>query len=150
MRKVKNQPESPSRESVISKISIPMGKRKSHATFVSPEDVNEASLQVWRTLPTKIRQDPSLAPFQLENERVTGKSAWSTLFSLYWQCFYRLSFILKFLVIGSSIFDEDDKYVDPEPGPSNQIEMTSKDSGTNASLLNEKEWVCNISQTNVR
>lgn len=48
-------------------------KRNSQATIVSPEDVNEASLQVWRTLPTKIRQDPSLAPFQLENERVNGK-----------------------------------------------------------------------------
>lgn len=53
--------------------SKPSDKRTSQATIVSPEDVNEASLQVWRTLPTKIRQDPSLAPFQLENERVNGK-----------------------------------------------------------------------------
>lgn len=52
--------------------SAKSSRRKSQATIVSPEDVNEASLQVWRTLPTKIRQDPSLAPYQLEHERVNG------------------------------------------------------------------------------
>lgn len=75
MGKVKNQPESPSRKSFTSKAATPMEKRISQATIVSPEDVNEASLLVWRTLPTKIRQDPSLAPFQLENDRVTGKNS---------------------------------------------------------------------------
>lgn len=50
----------------------PIPRRKSLLQLVSPDDVTEASLQVWRSLPSSIREDPSLAPFQLENERVHG------------------------------------------------------------------------------
>lgn len=41
---------------------------------VSPDEINEGTLKIWRSLPLKIRQDPSLAPFQQENERVHGKN----------------------------------------------------------------------------
>lgn len=47
-------------------------RRRSLLTLISPDDVTEGTLQVWRSLPPKIRQDPSLAPFQVENERVHG------------------------------------------------------------------------------
>lgn len=51
----------------------PRPRRKSSIlALVSPDDVTEGTLQVWRTLPSKIRQDPSLLPFQVENERVNG------------------------------------------------------------------------------
>lgn len=36
-------------------------------------EVTEASLEVWRGLPAKIRQDPSMVSFQVENERLHGK-----------------------------------------------------------------------------
>lgn len=52
-----------------------MQARRSLVPVVSEDDVNEATLKVWRTLPSKIRQDPSLAPFQLENERVSGSES---------------------------------------------------------------------------
>lgn len=48
--------------------------RRSLLTLVSPDDINEGTLQIWRSLPPKIRQDPSLEPFRLENERVFGEN----------------------------------------------------------------------------
>jgi len=35
-------------------------------------EVTEGALQVWRTLPERIRQDPSLASFRQEHERLHG------------------------------------------------------------------------------
>lgn len=67
--------QSPQRKNSAHKIyhtkSIP--RRRSLLTLISPDDITEGTLQVWRTLPSKIRQDPSLAPFQVEHERVHGK-----------------------------------------------------------------------------
>jgi hypothetical protein len=37
--------------------------------------VTEGSIQVWKTLPEKIRQDPSLASFRQEHERLHGESS---------------------------------------------------------------------------
>ncbi|XP_034471653.1 P protein [Drosophila innubila] len=37
--------------------------------------VTEQSLQVWRALPAEIRHDPSMASFQMENERIHGESS---------------------------------------------------------------------------
>lgn len=47
-------------------------RRKSLFNLVAPNQVTEQSLQVWRALPAQIRQDPSLASFQIENERLHG------------------------------------------------------------------------------
>lgn len=38
-------------------------------------EVTEGALQVWRALPERIRQDPSLASFRQEHERLHGKFA---------------------------------------------------------------------------
>ncbi|KAH8374295.1 hypothetical protein KR200_005773 [Drosophila serrata] len=38
----------------------------------SKSEVTEGALQVWRTLPERIRQDPSLASFRQEHERLHG------------------------------------------------------------------------------
>lgn len=54
--------KSPHRPSIVSNYS-----------FVSLSEVTEGSLQVWRTLPEKIRQDPSLASFRQEHERLHGE-----------------------------------------------------------------------------
>lgn len=66
--------QSPHRKNSVNKIynTKSGGRRRSILTLISPDDVTEGTLQVWRSLPQKIRQDPSLAPFQLENERVHG------------------------------------------------------------------------------
>lgn len=40
--------------------------------FPQPNEVTEGALQVWRTLPERIRQDPSLASFRQEHERLHG------------------------------------------------------------------------------
>lgn len=75
------QVESPHHKSSINKGPQPHTKprrKSSILTLISPADVTEETLQVWRTLPSKIRQDPSLAPFQnLENERFSGM--WCTI-----------------------------------------------------------------------
>ncbi|GAB0099741.1 P protein isoform X1 [Sergentomyia squamirostris] len=49
-------------------------RRKSFFSMISPSDVTEASLEIWAGLPTKIRQDPSLASFQMEHNRLHGES----------------------------------------------------------------------------
>lgn len=49
-------------------------RRKSFFFFVSPSDVTEESLEVWRHLPSKIRQDPSMVSFQLQQEKLHGKN----------------------------------------------------------------------------
>lgn len=54
-------------------------RRKSLLALVSSDDVTEGSLQVWRGLPSKIRDDPSLAPFHVENERIHGQMAIDSL-----------------------------------------------------------------------
>jgi len=40
---------------------------------VAAVQVTEQSLQVWRALPAEIRHDPSMASFQMENERIHGE-----------------------------------------------------------------------------
>ncbi|XP_062705495.1 P protein isoform X2 [Aedes albopictus] len=50
-------------------------KRKRTVSVVPISEVTEASLELWRTLPTKIRQDPSMVSFQqveLEHARLHG------------------------------------------------------------------------------
>lgn len=44
----------------------------SNYSTVSLSDVTEESLEVWRALPEKIRQDPSLDSFRKKNEKVHG------------------------------------------------------------------------------
>jgi hypothetical protein len=54
--------KSPQRPSIVSNYSV-----------VSLSDVTEESLEVWRALPEKIREDPSLASFRRKNEKLLGK-----------------------------------------------------------------------------
>jgi len=44
-----------------------------HHNQVAAVQVTEQSLQVWRALPAEIRHDPSMASFQMENERIHGE-----------------------------------------------------------------------------
>lgn len=48
-------------------------RSKSTYSIISLSEVTEGALQIWRTLPEKIRQDPSLASFRQENERIHGE-----------------------------------------------------------------------------
>uniref|UniRef100_A0A182S867 Uncharacterized protein n=1 Tax=Anopheles maculatus TaxID=74869 RepID=A0A182S867_9DIPT len=51
-------------------------KRKRTISVVPISEVTEASLELWRTLPPKIRHDPSMVSFQqveLEHARLHGK-----------------------------------------------------------------------------
>lgn len=45
----------------------------SNYSVVSLSDVTDESLEVWRALPAKIREDPSLASFRKRNERIRKK-----------------------------------------------------------------------------
>lgn len=54
--------KAPHRPSIVSNYSV-----------VSLSDVTEESLEVWRALPEKIREDPSLASFRRKNEKLLGK-----------------------------------------------------------------------------
>lgn len=51
----------------------PPTTKKRNFSIVSLSEVTEGALQIWRTLPEKIRQDPSLASFRQENERIHGE-----------------------------------------------------------------------------
>lgn len=75
------------RESLVDKLRMLDPRRKTHSrsptksprdspkqrnksySVVSLSEVTEGSLQVWRALPEKIRQDPSLASFRQEHDR---------------------------------------------------------------------------------
>ncbi|KAM7353321.1 OCA2 melanosomal transmembrane protein hoepel1 isoform 2-T2 [Cochliomyia hominivorax] len=47
-------------------------RRSKRDSFPKPSEVTEGALQVWRALPERIRQDPSLASFRQEHERLHG------------------------------------------------------------------------------
>jgi hypothetical protein len=62
------------------KIAHIISRKKAHRpsvvsnySVVSLSEVTEGSLQIWRTLPETIRQDPSLASFRQEHERIHGE-----------------------------------------------------------------------------
>ncbi|XP_017154614.1 P protein [Drosophila miranda] len=73
------RPDSPSR---VGNSSIELQNRATprsgaschHHNQVGAVQVTEQSLQVWRALPAEIRHDPSMASFQMENERIHGSS----------------------------------------------------------------------------
>ncbi|CRL00829.1 CLUMA_CG014080, isoform A [Clunio marinus] len=50
----------------------------SNYSFVSLSEVTQGSLEVWRQLPEKIRQDPSLASFRQEHERLHDRKVQGT------------------------------------------------------------------------
>lgn len=54
----------------------PKHRNKSYS-IVSLSEVTEGSLQVWRALPEKIRQDPSLASFRQEHDRRLHGKCWN-------------------------------------------------------------------------
>ena len=51
----------------------PRNRSTSNYSVISLSEVTEGSLQIWRALPDKIRQDPSLASFRQEHERIHGE-----------------------------------------------------------------------------
>lgn len=52
------------------------GLRSNASTYsILPiSEVTQGAVEVWATLPDEIRQDPSLASFRQEHERIHGKS----------------------------------------------------------------------------
>lgn len=48
-------------------------RKSSFFGFISPSDVTEENLEVWRHLPPKIRQDPSMVSFQVQQEKLHGE-----------------------------------------------------------------------------
>lgn len=42
-------------------------------------EVTQGAVEVWATLPDEIREDPSLASFRREHERIHGKNFWKLL-----------------------------------------------------------------------
>ncbi|XP_022226719.1 P protein [Drosophila obscura] len=69
------RPDSPSRVGSSSSIELQnratprSGSHQNQVAVIAAE-----SLQVWRALPAEIRHDPSMASFQMENERIHGAS----------------------------------------------------------------------------
>lgn len=59
-----NQPRRP---------SVTVQTIRPNYSIISLSQVTEASLEIWRTLPAAIRQDPSLASFRQEHERLHGE-----------------------------------------------------------------------------
>lgn len=47
---------------------------KSTYSIVPISEVTQGAVEVWATLPDEIRDDPSLASFRQEHERIHGKS----------------------------------------------------------------------------
>lgn len=71
------------KNSLLEKIKFGKDKDlyKSVYSLVSVSEVTEGALEVWRGLPEQIRQDPSLASFRQEHERLRGK-CWKIHFSI--------------------------------------------------------------------
>ncbi|XP_067624345.1 P protein-like isoform X2 [Eurosta solidaginis] len=53
---------------------IDLLKPHSSRSLMTPGQVTEQTLQVWRALPPQIRHDPSMVSFQMENERLHGST----------------------------------------------------------------------------
>ncbi|XP_017095869.3 P protein [Drosophila bipectinata] len=74
------RPDSPGRDKAVTSIELQRRSPRSprggvcHHNQVAAVQVTEQSLQVWRALPAEIRHDPSMASFQMENERIHGSS----------------------------------------------------------------------------
>ncbi|KAH8327825.1 hypothetical protein KR067_000824 [Drosophila pandora] len=74
------RPDSPGRDKTGTSIELQRRSPRSprggvcHHNQVAAVQVTEQSLQVWRALPAEIRHDPSMASFQMENERIHGSS----------------------------------------------------------------------------
>lgn len=58
---------------IMKKKSPQRNRSTSNYSVISLSEVTEGSLQIWRALPEKIRQDPSLASFRQEHERIHGE-----------------------------------------------------------------------------
>ncbi|XP_055916985.1 P protein isoform X2 [Eupeodes corollae] len=58
------------RVKVGKRILMRRNKSKFKDIYIQPHEVTEGALQIWRSLPEKIRQDPSLASFRQEHERL--------------------------------------------------------------------------------
>ncbi|EDW88426.1 P protein [Drosophila yakuba] len=69
------RPESPGRDKCSIELQHRSPRGACHHNQVAAVQVTEQSLQVWRALPAEIRHDPSMASFQMENERIHGSSA---------------------------------------------------------------------------
>ncbi|XP_017043964.1 P protein [Drosophila ficusphila] len=69
------RPESPGREKCSIELQHRSPRGGCHNNQVGAVQVTEQSLQVWRALPAEIRHDPSMASFQMENDRIHGSSA---------------------------------------------------------------------------
>lgn len=67
------------------KFSDPLKKSKSTYSIVSCSEVTEGALEVWRGLPEIIRDDPSLASFRQQHEKLHGEL--KTIFCL---CLFNL------------------------------------------------------------
>lgn len=76
-------------------------RRKSLLSLVSPKDVTEGSLEVWRHLPSNIRHDPSMVSFQQENDRLHGKH---TVISKHFDVYVRHAQAYQCNDMGSIIF----------------------------------------------
>lgn len=77
-------------------------KNRSTYSIVSLSEVTEGAVQVWRTLPEIIKQDPSLASFRQEHERLHGKCCCSLHFFecciLQWLVKFLLGFFLEMML----------------------------------------------------
>lgn len=73
------EPGQSSDEAGASQSQMPVASKKSIFDFliVNRTRVPEATLAVWRNLPSEIRQDPSMINFQREAERWKGED-WET------------------------------------------------------------------------
>lgn len=63
------------KDGILSRIKFtdPLKRARSTYSIVSISDVTEGALEVWRGLPEIIRQDPSLASFRQQNEKLKGE-----------------------------------------------------------------------------
>lgn len=57
----------------ITNIFDKFNRNNSSYSIVSLSEVTEGAVEVWRTLPEIIKQDPSLASFRAEHERLHGE-----------------------------------------------------------------------------
>lgn len=61
------------RRNIVQKNSKSRLPTNSSYSILPTSEVTQGAIEVWATLPDEIRQDPSLAPFRQEHERIHGE-----------------------------------------------------------------------------
>lgn len=138
------------KDGILSRIKFtdPLQRARSTYSIVSISDVTEGALEVWRGLPESIRQDPSLASFRQQNEKLHGESKHTSVqplvFFFFFYCYH--SFISLPSSVYLDIINADLWNLSASQTYINIIILNNRDC---VHVLNKFEWTNNTPTLNI-